>query len=289
MLSFFYNGEKEEIFFGRIIGTIVALVVACILAFGSWTVVPADKVGVPVTLGSIGSTPSYGLTFKLPIVTSYIEFDKTTQRMKLQDETYTKDLQDATVKYSFTYKIVSEKACELYRNHGIGYEEKIIDPYLDDALKGVFGRWTATELVAHRDVVANQIEELLKKELPKGFFTDITVKLDDIRYSDAFEKGIEQKVLAEQEAQKTKNKTAQIEEESKQKVIQAKANADAAIAVAEGKAKAMDIEGAAIRRNSQYLDLKRIEVSQKMAESASGWKTVVMDGKSGVLLNVTEK
>lgn len=115
----------------------------------------------------------------------------------------------------------------------------------------------------------------------------MSIKLDDISYSAAFEKGIEAKVLAEQEAQKSKNQTVQIEEEGRQKVIKAKAEADAAIAAAEGKAKAMDIEGAAIRRNSQYLELKKLDVQAKMAESAKGWQTVIMSGgQAQALLNI---
>jgi len=287
MANIFYDSEREELFVGRIIAAVCGVIFACLVIWGSWVVIGAEEVGVPVTLGEVGSEPSYGFTGKLPFVTKYVRFEKTTQRMSLTDQTYTKDLQPAQVKYTFTYKIVPENACELYRSAGQGYENKLIDPALDDALKGIFGRWTATELVANRNVVANQIEDRLKEELPKGFFTEISIKLDDITYSDAFEKGIEAKVLAEQEAQKAKNKTVQIEEEGRQKVIQAQANADAAIATAKGKAEAMDIEGAAIRRNSQYLELKKLDVQQKMAESASNWNTVIMSsGQANTLLNV---
>lgn len=288
--NFFVNVEEDELRWGNVILAVIGGIFALVLAWGSFVVIGAEEVGVPVTLGKIGDTPAYGITGKAPLITSYVRFEKTTQRMSLKDQTYTKDLQPAEVKYTFTYKIVPEKACELYKSAGKGYENKLIDPALDDALKGVFGKWTATELVANRNTVANQIESRLKEELPKGFFTEISIKLDDISYSDAFEKGIEQKVLAEQEAQKSKNKTVQIEEEGRQKVIQAKAQADAAIAAAEGKAKAMDIEGAAIRRNTQYLELKKIDVQQKMAESANHWQTVIMSGtQANALLNVPNK
>jgi regulator of protease activity HflC (stomatin/prohibitin superfamily) len=286
MANFFMN-ENDDLRIGRVIGTVFGVIFALLVAWGSWVVIGAEEVGVPVTLGEVGSEPSYGFTGKLPFVTKYVRFEKTTQRMSLEDQTYTKDLQPAKVKYTFTYKIVPERACDLYRSAGAGYENKLIDPALDDALKGVFGKWTATELVANRNKVANQIEDRLNEELPKGYFTEISIKLDDISYSDAFEKGIEQKVLAEQEAQKAKNKTVQVEEEGRQKVIQAQANADAAIATAKGKAEAMDIEGAAVRRNSQYLELKKLDVQQKMAESAGHWTTVIMSGnQANTLLNV---
>jgi len=284
--GFFVNGYDEPRW-GNIILTVVGAILGLILVFGSFKVIGAEEVGVPVTLGHVGENPSYGLTMKWPLLQKFIRFDKTTQRMSLTDQTYTKDLQPAQVKYSFTYRIVPERACELYKAAGRGYENKWIDPCLDDALKGIFGRWTATELVANRNTVANEIEQRLIEELPAGFFTDISVKLDDISYSDAFEKGIEQKVLAEQEAQKAKNQTVQIEEEGRQKVIKAKAEADAAIAAANGKAKAMDIEGAAIRRNSQYLELKKLDVQMEMAKGSGHWSTVIMSGgQANSLLNI---
>lgn len=282
--------DEDGLTLGGFIAIVVAGIFALVIAWGSWVIIDAEEVGVPVTLGKVGDTPAYGFTGKLPIVTSYVRFEKTVQRMSLEDQTYTKDLQPAEVKYTFTYRIVPERACEIYVHSGRGYEGKLIDPALDDALKGIFGQWTATELVANRNTVANQIEERLREELPEGFFTDISVKLDDISYSDAFEKGIEEKVLAEQEAQKVQNRTVQIEEEARQRVIKAQADADAQIAEAKGKAEAMDIEGAALRRNAQYLELKKLDVQAKMAESSKSWSTVIMSGsQASALLNIPSK
>lgn len=286
----FFVDESDDLRWGHIGLVCLAAVFGLFLFWGSFGVMGGGEVAATETLGKVSDEPSYGLTFKLPFISKFVVFDKTIQRMSLEDQTYTKDLQPAEVKYTFTYRIVPENVSSLYLHSGKGYEGKLIDPALDDALKGVFGKWTATELVANRNTVSNQIEERLREELPEGFFTDISVKLDDISYSDAFEKGIEEKVLAEQEAQKAQNRTVQIEEEGRQAVIKAKAEADAKIAAAEGQAKAMDIEGAAIRRNSQYLDLKKIEVQAKMAESSKSWSTVIMSGsQANALLNIPNK
>ncbi len=275
---------------GVIIAVAAAVAFLLVLLFGSFRVIPAEKVGVPVTLGKIGSSPKYGLTAKWPIITSFVKFDKTTQRMEVLDATYTQDIQPAEVAYVFTYRIVDANAPALYKSAGKAYEAKLIEPKLHSALKDVVGRWTATELVANRDKVAREIEEKLRNEISSEFFTEISLMINNIDYSDAFEKGIEEKVLAEQEAQKAKNRTVQVEEEGRQSVIKAKANADAQIAEAEGKAKAMDIEGAAIRRNSQYLELKKLDVQAQMAESAKGWQTVIMSaGQANALLNIPSK
>ena len=158
------------------------------------------------------------------------------------------------------------------------------------------GKWTAQELVENRDKAANEIQDVLLTELNEEFFTEISFQMANIDYSDNFEKGVEAKVLAIQEAETAKNQTVRIEEEMKQEVIRQKGIANAAIETARGKSEAEKIEaqgkaaaikivGKALEDNPMYLDQQEIEVQREVAKSASGWKTVVM-GETGTLLNL---
>lgn len=70
----------------------------------------------------------------------------------------------------------------------------------------------------------------------------------EINYSDVFERAIESKVTAEQEALKAKNKTVQVEEEAKQKVIAAQAEA-----------KSMAIRAQALSQNKSLVEYEAVQ------------------------------
>jgi len=273
MRNTFWFDQDGEFKVGKCITLVVVAIIAIVLAFGSFAVVDADEVAVAKTLGTIDESPRYGFNFKLPFVTDYVRFDKTTQRIEAQDNTYTKDIQPAKVDYVFTYSIVADNAPALYRKANRNYAEKLVLPKLNSTMKDVIGRWTATELVSGRDKAAREIEDHLRKELSSEFFSDISFEMANIDYDDAFEKGIMAKVLAKEKALEAQNKTVQVEEESKQKVVKAK-----------GEAEAVAIEGKALRENPQYLEAKRVEAQLEMAKSAAHWGNPVFSASQSQLL-----
>ena len=72
--------------------------------------------------------------------------------------------------------------------------------------------------------------------------------MTEIKYSSTFEKAIENKVTAEQEALKAKNKTVQVQEEAKQKVISA-----------EAEAKSMAIRVNALTQNKALVEYEAVQ------------------------------
>lgn len=183
--------------------------------------------GVKVVYGKVveESLPE-DLYFYNPISSSIYEIDCKVRKGRIEMKAYTKDMQQADLNVAINYNVVPEDAWKLYKYVGIGYESKIIEPNIVNAVKNVIGKWEADNLIENRDLAAKDILISLSETLEKSFISVHNVMFEDINYSDNFENAIEEKVVAIQRAEEAKNKTLQIEEEAKQKVISAKAEAE---------------------------------------------------------------
>ena len=90
-------------------------------------------------------------------------------------------------------------------------------------------------IIADRASMSPLVEEAIKKAIDEKFYVDIqTVAMTNIDFSDAFEKAVEEKMIAEQQQLKANY-------ENETKIAKAKADAEAKVVAAEAEAKANDL------------------------------------------------
>ena len=148
---------------------------------------------------------------------------------------------------------------------------KVLMPVVEGTIKDIIGKWNAQDLVANREEATNDILEKLVVQMRDKYINVTGFQIININYSDVFERAIESKVTAEQEALKAKNKTVQIQEEAKQKVISA-----------EAEAKSMSIRANALTQN-------RALVQYEAVQKWDGKMPQYMMGNSVPFINIKQK
>ena len=222
--------------------------------------VNSHEVGLKLRWGKIDSEPlGPGLHFWNPISTELKVYDAREKKESWKEATFTKDMQLADIVLTVTYAMDKSRVPEIHTQYGEAYAALIIRPVVIEAVKNTIGRWEADGLINGRERATEEINKSVKEKLEGTPVKFDKLVLENIDFSDAFEKAIEEKQIATQEAIKARNRTVQIEEESKQDVIRAEAKAKATLALAKAEAEALEIRGKALKENQDLIRLQAIE------------------------------
>ena len=238
------NKEKQSL-----ILAILILFVIFVIFCNPVAIVGVGQRGVKVTLGRV-SPQSYqeGVHFVTPFISKIKVMDVKTQKVNITTEVYTKDIQQARISYVINYNLIPQYAHQMYREVGMDYVDNILMPVVEGNIKDVIGRWNAQDLVANRAAATADILSKLQNQLKSKYINVSSFQIIDIDYSDVFEKAIESKVTAEQEALKAKNKTVQVQEEARQKLISAQAEAQS-----------MKIRATALSQNKALVEYEAVK------------------------------
>lgn len=210
------------------ISIVLILLVGVIILTGmSTTIVGVGERGVKDTFGNVSpKVLTEGLHFKIPIVQTIKKYDVKTVRTEIRTEAYTKDIQTSHITYILNYNLQPDYAAKMALQVGPDYESIIIRPTVEGSVKDTIGKWNADALVNNRELAAKEIFDMVGKSLKEQGIVVSGFNIVDIKYASEFERAIESKVKAQQEALQAKNKTVQVEEEAKQKLVSAKAEAE---------------------------------------------------------------
>lgn len=225
---FVKENERDDTSINFLLYGLYALV-GIILFFGTFFTISEGEKALITTFGKASNTIyGAGVHVKLPIIQHVKRFDVKTIRADYKTQTYTKDIQTATIIVSYSYNLIANDIVQTYREYGNDWQQRILYPNLEQAVKAEVGTWNADTMVANRDKVAeNILTSLRERMVAHNYPVAITnFQMINIDYSNQFEQAIEKKVIAEQAALEEANRTKQVEQTSKQKVVAAKAEAE---------------------------------------------------------------
>jgi regulator of protease activity HflC (stomatin/prohibitin superfamily) len=104
-----------------------------------------------------------------------------------------------------------------------------------------------------------EIQEAIQKAASNPMLIVESVQVENIDFSDAYEKSIEQRMLAEVEVQKVQQNAEREKVQAEIAVIQAKAQADAVKLQGDAEAHAINARGKALRDNPSLIQLVQAE------------------------------
>lgn len=246
------------------IGLILAVV--CI-ACSCVSYVPTGYTGIITTFGKVhDNTLDAGINIHAPW-DRVITMDNREQRTPFQLEAFSKDIQQVDIQGSINYNIDKTTAMNLYRDVGVEYSTILIGPRIQEDVKIVIAKYTAENLIENRQSVSDLIYELIKEELSSKGINVISLALENVDFTDAFEAAVEAKQVATQEKQRaqTEQERMTMEEEAKAKraVIVANAEAEKAVIAANADLEVVKIQAEA----SLYAGQREAEMNQRIAEA----------------------
>jgi regulator of protease activity HflC (stomatin/prohibitin superfamily) len=257
---------------------------ALLFLFSMAVVVPPGQAGVVVFFGSVRkeALPS-GLHLINPL-SRVVEMEVRTRNYTMstvQDEgqrrgddsiaVITADGLTVKLDVSVLYSLQQAKLSEIYLQLGEDVEERLIRGAIRSAIRDSAANQIATDLyAAKRQLFVETISKSLAQTLGNRGITLEQVLLRDVKLPDQITKAINEKIAADQEAQKMTFVLQKEKQEAERKRIEA-----------EGQAKAQNIVSASL--TPQILEWTRI---QALKEIGAKGNLIITDGKAQPMIQV---
>ena len=191
--------------FGKTTLIVVISLFLAVTLFSSFKTIKSGEVGLKVRFGKIvDSSLKEGFNVKIPYIEKIVKVNIKVQKVELNTESSSKDLQTIKTDIAVNYRIETDKASYLYKTVGNNYVVTILEPAIKESIKSTIAKYTAEEVITKRSEVSiNCMEELQEKVLKYGIIID-NFNITNLAFSDEYTKAIEEKQVAEQQLAKAR-------------------------------------------------------------------------------------
>ena len=207
--------------------------------------ISAGQVGVALLFGKVQPLVlNEGINLVNPLY-DVVEMNTRVLRHQARYDAASKDMQAVHVEMVLNYRLLPDKAAEVYQRIGLNFTGVIIDPAAQEVLKANTALHVATEILQKRPLIKADIQRELTTWLAKYGIEVKEAALANISFDKAYEKAIEAKQIEEQKAEQKRYELIQAQRQAEIAAAQAKGQGDAAREKAKGEAEATKIRGEA--------------------------------------------
>ena len=263
-----FNGSRDGEFdprtIKRLLGTLILVFAAIILAFSATYVVQPGTRGVAVTLGTVDPLfKKEGFGFKQPFITHIQPISIRQRTRPMPAECYSSDLQQVKMEVHVLYRVPEHSVVKIFQEYAGEPFDNLIAPRVQEALKEVAATQSAELIVKKREEIKTRALALAQRKIGADFLEVVDLVIFNLALSPELESAIELKMVQEQEAEKAKFTQ-----------LKAKIEADTAIIRAKGEAEAISVRGTALRANPDFIKLQ-------ILQNWNGRSPLVVGGSGG--------
>lgn len=194
-----------------------------------------------------------GTHFLVPWLQKPFVFDIRTRPHTFSSISGTKDLQMVNLTLRVLARPDVNNLPTIFQNLGLEYDEKVLPSIGNEVLKAVVAQFNADQLLTDRPKVSAMVKESLVRRAG-----DFNILLDDVAithlsYGAEFSRAVEQKQVAQQEAERSRFVVMKAEQERRAAIIRAEGESEAAQLISDATASA----------GMGLVELRKIEASKE--------------------------
>ena len=278
------TGKKKPLAGGISAGAAALSFILFVLIPFSFHTVNAGTIAVVKHLGKAQNVRTAGTYFDFWITENYDVYDARVQILNIKANTYSKDGQSMDIMINVQYQMDTARALDIANNYGsLSALSTKIQSVTEGRAKSVLSNHSAMAIIEDRAKITNDVQEDIKAAIDKGYYAYInTVVLTNIDFTDAFEKTVEDKMIAEQEKLKAEyeKQTAIINGEKELAVAKLQAEARIASAKADAEAQVLAARAEAEATKAKSIEIARalgFTIKETAVENEDGTQSVAYD------------
>lgn len=181
----------------KYIAAVVGIIVLALLVTSATTIDVGER-GLVLGYGQTKGVLTQGFHWVNPFYSVEI-FNIRNNKYEAIANSASSDLQRADISVAVNFNIDEAKITEIYTNYGVNFMDRIFVQNVQEAVKSVSAKYTASELITKREMVKSDIKTKLQ-EMTSNVVIITDVAITNVDFSDSFDQAIESKVKADQQA-----------------------------------------------------------------------------------------